>query len=1113
MSRPQSRLPIRLLQVAVVASCSLTAVPLAADTPSVGTITTLAGTGTAGYNGDLGAATAAQLYQPWSTAVDSSGNVYIADTYNHRVRKVAAGTGVITTIAGTGIAGFLGDGGAATAARVFYPSGLAINPAGDVFICDRGNHRIRKITAATGNITTVAGSGTAAFGGDGGVATAAQLYYPASIALDASGNLYIADEYNVRIRKVAAGTNIISTVAGNGTAGYNGDGLATSASLNYPQGVGVDLNGNVFIADTNSHRIRKVDPGTGIISTVVNGSGTAGFLGEAGVATAARLYSPAGLAVDASGNVYIADSNNDRIRKYVPGTGLIFTVAGSGIGTFGGDGGLATAGQIYHPQGVSVDGSGNLYIADSYNHRVRKVSPPTTTLVLSTVAGTGTPGYNGDGVATNIQLNYPQGTTVDAAGNVYIADTNNQRIRKVAAATGIISTYAGTGVAGFSGEAGPATSARIYGPTGMAADAAGNIYFADTNNHRIRKITAATGIITTVAGSGTPGYLGEGIAATAAQLWNPTGVAVDGNGNIYIADENNHRIRLVLAASGLIYTMAGTGTAGVAGDGGLATNAQLSSPQGVAVDAAANVYIADTNNHRIRKINSATGIITTIGGTGIAGFLGEAGPATAARLYYPAGIAADAAGNVYFADYSNHRVRRIAAASGIINTVVGSEAGYGGDGGAATAGQIYYPYGVALDSSGSIFVADYYNSRVRRAGVPLLPATNLQVWRTNQTTVVLCWTAPGGATSYNVKRGTVSGGETLLAGGITGTCVYSQGAIGARYFFVISAVYGAAESPNSNEVSIALTPTAIRSDADGDAKSDIIVYRGSTGNWYIRNSSFGYTVGVGNWNFQWGVNGDTPMGADYDGDGKLDPAVYRPSTGEWFIRYSSLNYVVGAGNWYLQWGLNGDTPIARDFDGDGKADIAVFRPTTGEWFIRYSSLGYAVGAGNWYLQWGLNGDLPYPSDFDGDGKADLALYRPTTGEWLIRNSTNGYAVGQGNWYFQWGLNGDTAVPADYDGDGWTDLGVYRPSTGQWFLRLSTSNYVVGAGNWVFQWGLPGDLPKLSDFDGDGKVDLTVYRPTTGEWLIRLSGQGYAIGAGNWYFQWGLNGDTALPTAN
>jgi uncharacterized protein (TIGR03437 family) len=367
------------------------------------------------------------------------------------------------------------------------------------------------------------------------------------VAVDSAGNLYIADSLNCRIRKVASGN--ISTFAGIGTLSYSGDGgPASKAQLNTPQGVAVDINFNVYIADTLNNVVRKVST-NGTISNYA-GNGGAGNSGDGSAATSAQLHGPQGLAVDASGNLYIADTMNAKVRK-VSASGVISTVAGTGTAGYGGDGGAAASAQLNVPIGVAVDSTGNLYIADFGNSRVRKVSGNN----ISTVAGNGAFGYSGDGgAAVKAQLNGPQGVAVDAAGNLYIADTENNAIREVTAG-GLIATVAGNGIAGYSGDGGPATSAQVGNPVGVAVDAAANIFTVDASN-RVRQVYP-NGLIATIAGNGNRGYTGDGGLATQAQLNAPSAIALFGNGlqpmgAVYVADSANNAVRLLqYAGNGL----------------------------------------------------------------------------------------------------------------------------------------------------------------------------------------------------------------------------------------------------------------------------------------------------------------------------------------------------------------------------------------------------------------------------------------------------------------------------------------------------------------------------------------------------------------------------------
>jgi cysteine-rich repeat protein len=627
---------------------------------SNGSISTVAGTGTAGYNGNR-MATSAQLAGPTGVAVDGLGNVYIADSGNNMIRRVDR-NGMLSTVAGTGDRGYNGDGLAATSATLSDPWDVAVDGLGNMYIADRDNHRVRRVDNH-GMISTVAGTGTRGYNGDGLAATS-QLAVPHGVTLDRLGNLYIADSGNSRIRRVDS-SGMISTVAGTGTRGYNGDGLAaTSAHLVFPSSVAVDGLGNVYIADSASHRIRRVDT-LGVISTIA-GTGTRGYNGDGTAAISAQLDYPTGVLVDPTGDVYIADNYNYRIRRVDSNSGNISTVAGTGSRNYNGDGLPATTAQLVAPSCVAIDGMGNVYIADSRDHRIRRVD---NNGIISTVAGTGSSGYHGDGVAgTGAPLSYPFCVAVDDLGNVYIADTDANRIRRVDS-NGIISTVAGNGTRGYSGDGMAATNAQLADPIGVAVDGHGNLYIADITNHRIRRV-GSNGTISTVAGTGIGGYNGDRLAATSAQLSDPWGVTVDGRGNVYIADRGNHRVRRV-DVNGIISTVAGTGTAGYNGDGMSATSSQLDSPDGVAVDGVGNVYIADSANHRIRRVDS-NGEISTVVGTGTRGFDGDGGPARSSMLADPASVSVDGLGNLYTAD-NNNRLRRVDSDSGIITSFAGGE--------------------------------------------------------------------------------------------------------------------------------------------------------------------------------------------------------------------------------------------------------------------------------------------------------------------------------------------------------------------------------------------------------------------------------------------------------
>ena len=664
---------------------------------TAGDIYTVAGTGTGGFAGDGGLATAAELSGPEAVAVDGSGNLVISDSGNERIRVVAATSGTcygiamtagdIYTVAGSGMFGFGGDHGPATSAGLADPQGVTVDGSGNLVIADSFDNRIRVVAATpgtfygtamtAGDIYTVAGTGTAAFAGDGGPATAAELFFPNATAVDGAGNLVIADFYNNRIRVVAATSGTfygqdmtagdIYTVAGTGTPGYSGDGgPATAANVGFPSAVAVDRWGNLVISLPYAERVRvvAVKPGkfydqamtAGNIYTVA-GNGLVFESGNTGKTGNAELSSPGAIAVDGQGSgagnyalfgyaeVRLAAANSGTFFGQAMAAGRIYGIAGNGRPGYTGDGGPATAARVGQPAGgLAFDGSGNLVLADTGNNRIRVVAATSGTFYrqamtagdIYTVAGTGTAGYSGDGgPASAAELNGPAAVTVDTAGNLVLADTGNNRIRVIAATSGTfyrqdmtagdIYTVAGTGTAGYSGDGGPAAAAKLRGPASVVTDGAGNLVLADSGSNRIRVVAATSGTfygqdmtagdIYTVAGTGTAGYSGDGGPATSAELQDPLGIAVDRSGNLLISDTGNQRVRLVAATSGTYYgeavtggdiaTVAGSGVAGFLGDSGQATSARLNSPQATGVDGSGNLLIVDTGNGRVREVNGS----------------------------------------------------------------------------------------------------------------------------------------------------------------------------------------------------------------------------------------------------------------------------------------------------------------------------------------------------------------------------------------------------------------------------------------------------------------------------------------------------------------------------
>jgi sugar lactone lactonase YvrE len=671
-----------------------------------GTLTVLAGNGVAGDTGDtvLGGAANAELNGPNGVAVDSAGNnIYIGEYTSCVVRKVDTTTNTITTIAGiAGSCGYSGDNGPATSAKLNNPLGLALDTSGNLYIADYRNCRIRELVLATGTISTYAGNGTCAYKGEGVPATSAELWYPTAVAVDNAGDVIIGDLDSYRIREVTASTLIINTIAGTGTAGTGcPTGVATLTTIGRQyQGVAVDGAGTtVTFSDSTHNCVRQFAIG-GSMSTIA-GKGTAGFCGDGGLATSACLSGPQAVALASSGSIYVADNVNNRVRQFTVG-GNINTVAGNGSPTFPTllIGVLPQSVVFNDPIDVLVDPSGNVFISDSANCMVRELVKATGLVNIfagsaASGATTGTCGFSGEGgAATSAELGTLGGIARDSSGNIYIADTSNCVVWQVNASTNDISIFAGVTPkkCGYNGDGGPATSAKLSAPAGIFVDSKNNLYISDSSNNVIREVTSGT--INTIAGNGTAGYVGDGDGATAAELHDPTGVTVDSAGNVYIADNGNCVIREVTAATGIIATIAGNGTCNFNGDGP-AVEHELNHPDRIRVDANGNLFIADDSGQRVRWVNSA-GLMTTIAGNGKAGLSGDGGPATSAEFDLVGGIAQDASGNFLVADYDNLRIRGISVFTAL-NTSASSL-----DFGLVTVGSTGTPQVLTLSALGSL---------------------------------------------------------------------------------------------------------------------------------------------------------------------------------------------------------------------------------------------------------------------------------------------------------------------------------------------------------------------------------------------------------------------------
>jgi hypothetical protein len=937
---------------------------------------TMAGVSPAGDDDGTGAE--ARFNAPTSVAVDAAGNVYVADQQNCFIRKVTP-AGVVTRFAGSNPSGNPcgSENGAGDVARFSFANGVATDGAGNVYVADTFNNKIRKITQA-GVVSTLAGSG--AFGFSDGTGAAAVFRSPRGVAVDGAGNVYVADSQNHMIRQVTP-AGVVTSIAGLAQNSGSADGTGNLARFNNPFAVAVDSTGNLYVADSNNHTIRKIAPG-GVVTTLAGTAGSTGSTNATG--TAARFFTPRGIAVDAAGTLYVADSANRRIRQ-VTAAGVVTTFAGAGLAG-GVDGTIATA-RFNNPEGVAVDAAGVVYVADTTSDTIRKIASG----VVTTIAGFGDSLGSADGDDQTARFAYPFGVAVDSHRNVYVADRNNHTIRKITA-MGVVTTSAG--LAESSGSAdGTGAVARFNSPTAVAVDAADNVYVADSNNNTVRMITPG-GVVTTIAGQAGSSGSTDG-TGTAARFSFPAGIGVDtATGVVYVVDGFNHTIRAI-APGAVVTTVAGlAGSSGSANGNG--STARFFNPRALAVDAAGVVYIADSFNNTIRRMTAA-GDVTTIAGT--APVPGSTdGTGAAARFNNPQGIAVDSTGTIYVADTNNHTVRRITAGN-VVTTMSGCTGCFGGE----SWGRFNSPAGIAVDSRGSLYLADTRNNSIRTTaplGKSLIVDFGAEygVWLRRGTT----WRQLHTFTAKTILPISDGSQDGVIIDFGPGVGIWFYGRDGTQDFW-FQLHYLSAD-----------LMAGLDTDADGETDSGVFsfagaglwLYDGDQNAWSQLHAANPIHLASGNLD---GVGGDEFI-ADFAGYGL---------------------WVYSAGAWSHLHGSSVSTMTTVDIDGNGKQDLIANFPGYGVW-------AYMNGT-SWGSVHSFNAERIASADLDGNGVSDLIIdFGSTYGLWARKNGTT--------WAQLHYLTTESIAGGDLDGDGLDEVsadfggaGVWSFQEGRGWTQLHTFN--------------------------------------------------------------------------
>jgi uncharacterized delta-60 repeat protein len=1058
---------------------------------SAGVVTTLAGS--AGNSGSAdGTGSAARFKEPSGIAADASGNVYVADTGSHTIRKIT-GAGVVTTLAGS--AGITGSvDGTGSAARFFSPFSLAVDGTSNVYVADSGNNTIRKITSA-GAVTTLAGSVSS--GSADGTGNAARFNHPRGVAVDASGNVYVADASNQTIRKITS-AGVVTTVAGSVGSIGSTDGIGSAARFNDPRGVAVDASGNVYVTDYVNHTLRKITS-AGVVTTLAGKAPSWGSSDDTG--SAARFYDPNAVAVDAIGNVYVADTSNNTIRK----------ITSAGVATTW----VGTAAQLDRPEGIAVDASGNVYVADTFNHTIRKI---TSAGVVTTLAGSAGNRGSADGTGGAARFYDPYAVAVDVSGNVYVADTHNGTIRKITSG-GVVTTLAGS--AGSIGSAdGTGSAARFYYPQDVAVDAAGNVYVADTNNQAIRKITSA-GVVTTMAGSVGNGGSADG-TGSGARFNGPGGVAVDASGIVYVADTYNHTIRKITSA-GVVTTIGGTARVQGGADG-VGAAAQFSEPQSLTVNPNGVIFVADSANNRISKgiplivpavaISVSTGI--TINTATLNGTVNPYGLTTMAQFEYGLTTSYGTIASATLSPNDGYGAQNVSAnvtdlTPGTLYhyrlTATNSEGASNTSDGTFTTLSNNANLSALSLSSGALSPAFAPGTISYTAGVsfsttsiPLTPTRE----QANATITVNGSAVTSGTASAPISLSVGSNAipiivtaqdGTLKTYTVTVTRAATAGPGDRDFFFGTN---GIATTPigTSNDYGQAVAvqsdgKTVVAGFIDSAAINDFAVARFNTDG--TPDASFG-TGGK--------------VTTDFAGHSDLGRAVAIQSDGKIVVAGQSYN-AAGTLRFFAvaryntngsldDGGVNDSTP-GDNFDGDGKTTTPVGTSNDDGRAVVIQPDGKIVVAGSSsngsnydfaVVRYNINGTPD--STFDGDGKQTTPVGSGDDESRGVALQNDGKIVVSGT---SFGSGYDFAV-ARYNDDGSLDTSGFGSGTGKAVISLSSGNdvaydVVIQGDGKIVLGGYASTSPNtdfaLVRYNGDGSLDTTTFGSGTGKVTTNIGG--------------------------